>query len=266
MGHILRAQRRGYGTVFKAHTHHRKGAAKYRSLDKAERSTIVNGQIKSIIHDPGRGTPLAEVVYKKGESLEKVKIIAPEGIQTGQIIQCGPSADLIVGNILPVGKIPEGTEVTNVEHNPGDGGKYGRSSGDSCRIIAHGDDGFTRIQLPSGRKIILSNLCRASLGIAAGGGRPEKPMLKAGNMFHKFKAKRKSWPVVRGVAMNPVDHPHGGGAHQHIGKPTTVSRNARPGQKVGLVAARRTGKRTGTAANIKKDNKADKKPGAAAKK
>lgn len=79
------------------------------------------------------------------------------------------------------------------------------------------------------------------IGVIGGGGRNEKPMLKAGNVYWKFKAKRKCWPNVRGVAMNPVDHPHGGGNHQHLGKPSTISRRTPPGRKVGLIAARRTG-------------------------
>ncbi|CAF5121032.1 unnamed protein product, partial [Rotaria magnacalcarata] len=88
--------------------------------------------------------------------------------------------------------------------------------------------------------------------IVAGGGRIDKPILKAGRSYHKFKAKRKSWPKVRGVAMNPVDHPFGGGNHQHIGKPSTVSRYAPPGRKVGLIAARRTGRIRGTV-QVKED-------------
>jgi len=83
------------------------------------------------------------------------------------------------------------------------------------------------------------------IGVVAGGGRIDKPLLKAGNAYWKYKAKRNCWPKVRGVAMNPVDHPHGGGNHQHVGHPTTVSRMAPPGQKVGLIAARRTGRLRG---------------------
>ena len=250
MGHIVRAQRKGNGNVFKAHTHHRKGAAKFRPMDAAERTSHISGIVKAIVHDPGRGAPLAQLVFKKSENggLERSLVIAPEGIHTGQVVSCGPDATLHVGNILPLGKIPEGAEVCNVEHHPGDGGRYGRCSGDSCRVITHTDDGYTRVQLPSGRKVVVASTCRACLGVVSGGGRLEKPLLKAGNVAHKYRAKRKAWPVVRGVAMNPVDHPHGGGAHQHMGKPGTVSRNARPGQKVGLVAARRTGRRRGTIA------------------
>lgn len=99
----------------------------------------------------------------------------------------------------------------------------------------------TRLRLPSGQRKTISGKCRASVGIIAGGGRTDKPVLKAGNLFHKFKRKRKMWPITRGVVMNPVDHPHGGGNHKHIGKPSTVSRFCPPGQKIGLRGARRTG-------------------------
>ena len=84
------------------------------------------------------------------------------------------------------------------------------------------------------------------VGIVAGGGRIDKPLLKAGRAYHKYKVKRNSWPKVRGVCMNPVEHPHGGGNHQHIGKASTVSRYKSHGRKVGLIAARRTGRLRGT--------------------
>jgi len=106
----------------------------------------------------------------------------------------------------------------------------------------------SRIKLPSGSKKIVPSNCRAMVGQVAGGGRTEKPMLKAGNAYHKFRVKRNCWPKVRGVAMNPVEHPHGGGNHQHIGHASTVRRDAPPGQKVGLIAARRTGRLRGQAA------------------
>merc|ERR1711964_425347 len=94
------------------------------------------------------------------------------------------------------------------------------------------------------KKTIPAN-CRSTVGIVAGGGRMDKPMLKAGRAYHKYRVKRNCWPKVRGVAMNPVEHPHGGGNHQHVGHPTTMSRDAVAGQKVGLIAARRTGRKTG---------------------
>ena len=94
------------------------------------------------------------------------------------------------------------------------------------------------------------------IGIVGGGGRNEKPVLKAGRKFWMCKAKRKMFPVVGAVNMNPADHPHGGGNHKHLGKPSTVSRNTPPGRKVGLIAARRTGLLRGTN-KAKIDKKSD---------
>jgi large subunit ribosomal protein L8e len=94
---------------------------------------------------------------------------------------------------------------------------------------------------------VLAATCRATVGLIAGGGRIDKPIMKAGRAYWKFKSKRNSWPHVRGVAMNPVDHPHGGGNHQHIGHPATVRRDTSAGAKVGLIAARRTGRLHGGA-------------------
>jgi large subunit ribosomal protein L8e len=161
---------------------------------------------------------------------------------------CGRKATLSIGNVKPIGDLPEGTVVCNVEQKVGDRGAMARCSGDSAIVVGHNTDtNMTRLKLPSGAKKSVPSLCRAMVGIVAGGGRTEKPMLKAGNSYHKYKAKRNSWPKVRGVAMNPVEHPHGGGNHQHIGHASTVKRNAPPGQKVGLIAARRTGRLRGTA-------------------
>merc|ERR1711907_727189 len=126
---------------------------------------------------------------------------------------------------------------------------------DFAIIISHNPDtGFSRIKLPSGSKKTIPSGCRAVVGIVAGGGRTEKPLLKAGSAFHKYRVKRNSWPKVRGVAMNPVEHPHGGGNHQHIGHPSPIARAAVPGQKVGMIAARRTGRRMGGG---KKDGEKD---------
>ena len=147
-----------------------------------------------------------------------------------------------VGNILPVNQLPEGTIVSNCEAKTGDRGSFSRASGTSTIIIGHSDDGRkTRIRLPSGSRRTIPGFCRAMVGIVAGGGRTDKPICKAGNAWHAAKAKKNNWPRVRGVAMNPVDHPHGGGNQQHIGHPSTVGRFYPHGQKVGLIAARRTG-------------------------
>lgn len=246
MGRVLRAQRKGrQNGVFKARTITRKGPAKFRVFDYAERHGYVKGVIKEIIHDPGRGAPLAKVVFRHPYKfrLAKETFIATEDMYTGQFIYCGKKAQLKVGNVLPLGSMPEGSLVCNVEEHVGDRGGLARASGEYATIVAHNpDNGTTRLRLPSGAKKVIKSECRAAVGIVAGGGRLDKPVLKAGRSYHKYKAKRNCWPKVRGVAMNPVEHPHGGGNHQHIGHPSTVSRDAPPGQKVGLIAARRTGR------------------------
>merc|ERR1712189_127234 len=127
------------------------------------------------------------------------------------------------------------------------GGKLARASGGYATVVTHNKDtGVTRVKLPSGIKKVIPSFNRASVGIVAGGGRIDKPLLKAGRAYHKYKVKRNCRPKVRGVAMNPVEHPFGGGNHQHIGNPSTIRRDASPGKKVGLIAARRTGLIRGT--------------------
>uniref|UniRef100_A0A4W6DGZ2 Large ribosomal subunit protein uL2 n=2 Tax=Percomorphaceae TaxID=1489872 RepID=A0A4W6DGZ2_LATCA len=148
MGRVIRGQRKGAGSVFKAHVKHRKGAARLRHVDFAERHGYIKGIVKKVI----------------------------------------------------------------------------------------------------------SSANRAVVGVVAGGGRIDKPILKAGRAYHKYKAKRNCWPRVRGVAMNPVEHPFGGGNHQHIGKPSTIRRDAPAGRKVGLIAARRTGRLRGTKTVQEKEN------------
>jgi len=244
MGRVIRGQRKGRGGIFKSVTKHRKGAAKLRVLDYAERHGYVKGLVKDIIHDPGRGAPLAQVAFRDQlrYRLNKELMVAVEGIHQGQFIYCGKNAQLAVGNVLPIGKMPEGTICSMLEDKYQDRGTLARASGTYCIVTGHTEDGRrSLVKLPSGTRKKLHSGSRAVVGIVAGGGRIEKPVLKAGNSFHKYKVKRNSWPKVRGVAMNPVEHPHGGGNHQHVGHPTTQPRNAPPGQKCGLIAARRTG-------------------------
>jgi large subunit ribosomal protein L8e len=197
--------------------------------------------VKEIIHDPGRGAPLAKVAFRDPYrfKLRTETFIANEGMYTGQFIYAGKKANLTVGNILPLSAMPEGTIVSNVEEKVGDRGALGRTSGNYVIVIGHNaDEGKTRLKLPSGAKKVVNSASRGMVGVVAGGGRVDKPILKAGRAFHKYRVKRNSWPRTRGVAMNPVDHVHGGGNHQHIGKASTVSRFSVPGQKVGLIAAR----------------------------
>lgn len=203
---------------------------------------MVRYRVVDLVHEPGRGTPLAKVVHQ--ESGKETWLPAVEGMHVGQIIEEGPNAALHPGNILPLASIPEGMPICNVERVPGSGGDYARASGARATIASRqGNRVFLR--LPSRKTHILPDQCRAMIGIIAAGGRTELPFLKAGKKYHLMHAKGHKYPKVRGVAMNPVSHPFGGGAHQHPGKPTTTSRHAPPGRKVGLIAARRTGRRRG---------------------
>ncbi|KAL1791663.1 60S ribosomal protein L8 [Sigmodon hispidus] len=140
----------------------------------------------------------------------------------GQFVYCGKKAQLNIGNVLPMGTNPEGTIMCCLEEKPGDKGKLAQASGNYATVISHN---------PETKKT---------------GGRIDKPILKAGRAYHKYKAKRNCWPRVWGVAMNPVEYPFGGGNHQHIGKPSTIRRDAPAGRKVGLIAAWRTGRLRGT--------------------
>lgn len=245
MGKIVLTQRKGAGSVYQLHGHKRLGPARLRIRDYSERHGYVRGTVKTIEHEAGRGAPLARVEFRDPYKYKRVKelFIAPEGLFTGQSIMCGKNAPLAVGNVLPIGSVPEGCIVCCVEEKPGDRGALARASGDHCIVVSHKPElGYTYVKLPSGNTKKLRSTCRGVVGIVAGGGRVEKPVLKAGNSFFRFRGKRNCWPKVRGVARNPVEHPHGGGNHQHIGHPSTVSRHCPPGQKVGLIAARRTGR------------------------
>ena len=250
MGKVIRSQRKGKGSVFKSHNTYRIGAAKLRTLDFAERHGYIKGVVKAIRHDPGRGAPLAEVEFRNPYQFKKDKelFIAAEGTYSGQYVYCGKKAQLAIGNVMPLGNLPEGTVVCNVEAAEGDRGCLARASGDYIVVIGHNEDtGKTKLRMPSGSKKTVSSACRATVGIVAGGGRLDKPLLKAGRAYHKYKVKRNEWPKVRGVAMNPVEHPHGGGNHQHLGKASTVAKDTPPGRKVGLIGARRTGRHRGRA-------------------
>lgn len=198
---------------------------------------MLTGTVVGIEHDPARSAPVADVEFEDGD---RRLILVPEGIGTGEEIQIGISAEIAPGNTLPLAEIPEGVPVCNVEAKPDDGGKFARAGGVNATLITHDRDAAV-VQLPSGEVKRLDPQCRATIGVVAGGGRTEKPMIKAGNKHHKMKTRGTNWPKVRGVAMNAVDHPFGGGGRQHPGRPKSVSRNAPPGRKAGDISSRRTG-------------------------
>lgn len=246
MGKRIIAQRRGKGSpTFKAPSHRYKGNLEHVRVDKTE---TVSGRIVEIVHDPARSAPIARITVDRGnEGKKKVEerfIVVPEGVGEGDEISYGESAAIRTGNTVPLRHIPEGVMICNLEVRPNDGGKLVRSSGNCATLLAHEHEtGRVLVVMPSGKKKWLSSDCFATIGVVAGGGRTEKPFVKAGKKYHKLKARAAKYPTVRGVAMNAVDHPHGGGGHQHVGKPKTPARGAPPGRKVGSIAARRTGKK-----------------------
>jgi large subunit ribosomal protein L2 len=177
----------------------------------------------------------------KLETGETYYTVVPEGVCEGQPIQIGSKASVDVGNVLPLGSIPAGTIICNIELSPSDGGKISRSSGSYATVVAHTPEG-TMMKLPSGKTRYVNDLCRATVGVISGAGRLEKPFLKAGSKRHWMRAKGHTYPRTRGVAMIAAVHPYGSG-RRGARKVTTVSRHAPPGRKVGLIAARSTGKR-----------------------
>ncbi|MEM3594033.1 MAG: 50S ribosomal protein L2 [Candidatus Jordarchaeaceae archaeon] len=239
MGKRIRVQRRGRGgPTFRAATHRRVAPAWYPPLSKEILRTVTTGIVEEILHDPGRGAPLALIRFENGEVCYSV---VPEGVYAGQQIQMGEKAQVEVGNILPVGKIPEGTMVCNIELKPGDGGKIAKSSGTYATVVAHTSQG-TLLRLPSGKTKYIADQCRATIGVVSGAGRTEKPFLKAGAKFHLMRARGRKHPRTRGKAMVAAVHPYGS-SKRSARKVTTVSRNAPPGKKVGLIAARGAGRR-----------------------
>src|SRR5918996_2931938 len=183
---------------------HRGGGAKrrYRAIDFKRRKDGVPAKVAAIEYDPNRSARIALLHYLDGA---KAYILAPARLAVGATVESGPQADIKPGNALPLESIPTGTLVHNVELKPGQGGKMARSAGSGVQLVAK-DGGYATLRLPSGemRRVMLT--CRATVG-------------QVGNVEHGNvtigKAGRSRWlgkrPAVRGSAMNPVDHPHGGG-------------------------------------------------------
>merc|ERR1711998_408234 len=176
--------RHGGSLIFQSRSTHRVAPARFRNLDFVERQGYVKGVVKDIVHDPGRGAPLAKVAfrdtYRYKQRIEY--FVAVEGMYTGQFVYAGSKASLSVGNILPISAMPEGTIVSNCEAKMGDRGSLARASGTSAVIIGHADDGRkTRVRLPSGTRKTVQGPCRAMVGVVAGGQRTDKPLLKAAN-------------------------------------------------------------------------------------
>jgi large subunit ribosomal protein L2 len=239
MGKRIRVQRRGRGgSTFRASTQKRIAPAKYPPVTKEQLEGVVEGKIAGILHEPGRGSPMAKI---KLETSQDYHFVVPEGVSEGQTIRIGRQAPIAIGNVLPLGSIPEGTMICGIELSPGDGGKIARSSGTYATLVAHTPQG-TMIKFPSGKTKYINDLCRATVGVVSGAGRLEKPFLKAGTKYHKKRAKGHKYPRTRGRAMVAAAHPYGS-SKKGGRKVTTVARGAPPGKKVGLIAARGAGKK-----------------------
>jgi large subunit ribosomal protein L2 len=239
MGKRILVRRRGRGTmVFRAPTHRRVAPTHYPKLSERDMEGGIRGRVEELLHEPGRGAPLARIGLAGGQ---ECYLVAPEGLFVGQEVSIGGGPEIGIGEVRPLGKIPEGTFVCNMEMRPGDGGTMAKSSGAYALVVAHTPFG-TEVRLPSGKTKYLKDECLAMVGVVAGGGRVEKPFVKAGNRWRLMKARGRKWPMPKATAMVAASHPFGGGRHKHAGRPKTVSRHAPPGRKVGLIAARRTGR------------------------
>jgi large subunit ribosomal protein L2 len=236
-----KAGRNAYGRIT---TRHQGGGHKrqYRLIDFRRNKDGIPAKVASIEYDPNRSARIALLHYVDGE---KRYIVAPQGLAVGDRVQSGPGADIRPGNALPLASIPVGTIVHAVELKPGAGAKMARSAGVGVQLLAK-EGGFATLRLPSGEIRLVDARCKASVG-------------EVGNQEHELvswgKAGRNRWrgkrPSVRGVAMNPVDHPLGGGEGKSSGgrhptspwgKPEGRTRKPKPSDKL---IVRRRGKRRG---------------------
>ena len=175
---------------------------KYRKIDFKRNKLDIFGRVASIEYDPNRTANIALINYRDGE---KRYILAPEGLMVGQDIVAGETADIKVGNALPLGNIPVGTVVHNVELRPGKGGELARSAGSKAQIIGR-EDKYVMVRLTSGEQRLILKTCYATIGEVGNSDYELVSLGKAGRTRHLGIR-----PTVRGSVMNPNDHPHGGG-------------------------------------------------------
>jgi large subunit ribosomal protein L2 len=224
MGKRIGSRRRGAGTGAYTSPSHRHHGAIYHPAP----SVTGAAKVESIVPAPGRTAPVAHVRHPDGS---ETQILAVAGLATGDSVSFH-EGKVDRGSILALSKIPDGTLVSNIEVKPFDGGRLVRAAGTSALVVAH-TAGEVTIQLPSGAFKQFLPTCRAEVGAMAGGGRGERPLIKAGKRVWSVRSLARPAFKVRGVAMNPVNHPFGGGAHQHVGRPSTVKSGTWPGAKVG---------------------------------
>jgi len=222
MGKQLRVQRRGKGgSVFRVPSYPDVHKLSYKNMD---------GVVMDIVHDKLKTAPIAKVKYKDNSI---GYIVATEGMSVGSNIS---------QFVKPLKKFKEGDIICSIETFPNSGPKLCRASGSSAIVVSKSKKECV-IQLASKRLMALNPNSMATAGVAAGEGKKEKPLLKAGRMFYISHKKGKVWPRTSGVAMNATSHPFGGSGRGHVRKP--VNRHTPPGRKVGLMWPKRTGKKRG---------------------
>ena len=227
MGKRLITQRRGRGG-----SHYRSPSHRHVADIRLPRFDEGVGVVKDLIQAPGRTCPVAVIDFDGRNEYQ----LAVEGTKVGQRILVG-GIEVAAGNITKLSNIPEGTPVHNIEAKPGDGGKFAKVAGASATLISRGE--MVKIMMPSGELKDFHPNCRAVIGAVAGGGRVDKPLAKAGKNYLTLRSRSTANKKVSGVAMNAVDHPHGGGSHPHVGGPNCQKRTASPGQKVGFLAKKK---------------------------
>ena len=196
-----KAGRNSYGRIT---VRHQGGGnrQKYRIIDFKRKKDDMEATVVGIEYDPNRSSNIALIQYDDGT---KAYILAPEGLTDGDKVVSGENVDIKVGNSLPLGNIPVGTLIHNIELNPGQGGKLVRTAGQSAQLMAK-EGKYSYVRLPSGEMRLILSRCRATIGVVGNSDHENVNLGKAGRKRHM------GWrPEVRGSAMNPVDHPHGGG-------------------------------------------------------
>ena len=213
------AGRNSYGRIT---VRHRGGGnkKKYRIIDFKRNRDGINAVVKTIEYDPNRSAFIALIEYTDGV---KNYIIAPHGLKVGDTIMTGSNADIKPGNTLQIKDIPVGTIIHNIELAPGKGAQLVRSAGNSAQLMAK-DDRYAQVRLPSGEVRMVLVVCRATIGQVSNIDHENVSIGKAGRKRHMGIK-----PTVRGVVMNPNDHPHGGGEGKSpIGKPAPVTPWGKP--------------------------------------
>jgi len=193
------------------------------------------GKVIALLNSRAHSAPLAKILLG-GQIFYN---LANKGMIEGQDIEIGNKTE--PGDITEIKNLLPGTQIYNLEANPGDGGKFIRAGGSSATITKK-SPGKVSVLMPSKKEIVLDERCRASVGVIAGQGRLEKPIVKAGKQWHIKKSRNKLWPRTSAVKMNAIDHPFGSGRGKRI-KSKIAKRNAPAGARVGHIRPRRTGRR-----------------------